>query len=137
MRRMESNYCFVCGELSKIGLHMDISEGEGWARGTWKVQEQFIGYDNILHGGVITAILDDLMAHDLYYRDIDVMTVHLEVDFRSPAHVGDELTCEAHVVEPEREGGRSIKTAGSIYAGDRLVAEARGVMVIVDNPTRQ
>lgn len=135
MRRMESDYCFVCGPLNSIGLHLDITEGDGWARARWVVEKPYIGYDNILHGGIITAIMDDLMAHAIYCRDVDVMTVHLELDFRSPAHVGDEIICEAHIAEEGRR--RSIKTAGNIYVGDRLVAEAKGVMVIVQDPEKK
>ena len=38
MRRMESDKCYACGSLNPIGLHLDITEGEGWPGpcGPWK-----------------------------------------------------------------------------------------------------
>lgn len=129
MRRMESEECFVCGHLNPIGLHMKIEEGEGWARSTWKIEKPFIGYDNIFHGGIMASIMDDMMAHAIYYMDVDVMTAHLEMDYRAPAYVGETITCETHV--ESYSGRRSIRAAGSIRRGDTVIAEAKGVMVIV------
>ena len=33
------------------------------------------------HGGIMASIMDDLMAHALYYTDLDVVTAHLELDY--------------------------------------------------------
>ena len=44
MRRMESDNCFVCGSLNPIGLHLDITEGEGWARALWTVEKPYVGH---------------------------------------------------------------------------------------------
>ena len=88
MRRMESDNCFVCGSLNPIGLHLDITEGEGWARALWTVEKPYVGYEGMLHGGIMASIMDDLMAHALYYTDLDVVTAHLELDYKAPVHVG-------------------------------------------------
>jgi len=61
--------------------------------------------------------------------NVDVMTVHLEVDYKAPAYVDDEIDCEAHV---EHYGGRkSIQMAGSIKRGDTVLVEVKGTVVIV------
>lgn len=123
------NRCIVCGKDNPIGLHLNITEGEGWAKAEWTVHEHFVGFDTILHGGIQCAILDDLMAHATYYLDADVMTAHLEVDYKAPAYVGDFLECEAHVIE--RGTGRSVKMAGTLKKGDTIIAEAKSVMVML------
>lgn len=130
MRRMECDKCFVCGPENPIGLHLNIEEGEGWAKATWTIKEPFIGYENIFHGGIMATILDDLMGHAIYYMDVDVMTVNLEMNYRAPAYVGETVVCEAHVVS--YNGRRTFQTAGSIRRGDTLIAEGKGIMVIVD-----
>lgn len=132
MRRMESDRCFVCGPLNPIGLHMEIQEGEGWAKGSWEITPPFIGYDAILHGGIMASILDDLMAHAIYCKDVDVVTAHLEMNYRAPAYVGETIDCEGWIEEMGK--GRSIRTAGVIRRGDTVIAEAKGVMVIVSSP---
>lgn len=135
MRRMESDYCFICGALNPKGLHLDITEGEGWARVWWIVEKPYVGYEDMLHGGIMASIMDDLMAHALYYTDLDVVTAHLELDYRAPAYVGEELLCEARVAKFGK--GRSIRTEGTIRRGDTVIAQARGVMVIVKEPGRK
>ena len=77
----------------------------------------------------MASIMDDLMAHATYSLGIEVVTAHLEMDYKSPAYIGDELDCEAHVADVGK--GRSMRLEGTIYCGDRLVAQARSVMVIV------
>ena len=127
----EKNFdnCFVCSKTNPIGLHMEITDGEGWSKGTWEVTENYVGYENMLHGGIMSTILDDLMAHAISYLDEDIVTVHMDIDYKAPAFIGDVLECEANLVE--RGNGRSIKLAGRIKKGDILVAEAKGVMVIL------
>lgn len=129
MKRMESDNCFVCGTLNPIGLHLEIKEGEGWSRAVWTVEEPYIGYEGVLHGGIMASIMDDLMAHALYYTDLNVVTAHLELDYRIPIHVGEEIQCEAQVTEFGK--GRSIRVEGVIKKNGIAAAEAKGVMVIV------
>ena len=140
MRRMESDNCFVCGSLNPIGLHLDITEGEGWARALWTVEKPYVGYEGMLHGGIMASIMDDLMAHALYYTDLDVVTAHLELDYKVPVHVGERIECEAQV-----KHDLVIFTWGNVSAIDRtsglVVIKPSGVayeqmkpedMVVVD-----
>ncbi len=129
MKRMECDDCFVCGYKNPIGLHLDIEDGEGCAKAVWTIRPEFVGYANIFHGGIMASIMDDLMCHSICFMDVDVMTVHMEMDYKAPAYVGEEIVCEAHI--EEYNGRRSIRTAGTIRRGDTLIAEAKGIMVIV------
>lgn len=129
MRRMESDQCFVCGKDSKYGLHLDIQDGDGWSYCEWTVQPDYVGYKNVLHGGIIAAILDDMMAHALYYKDIDVVTAHLTLDYMEPIHVGDRILCRAEVLAIGE--GRSIHTKATVQKDGRTAVEASAVMVVV------
>lgn len=129
MERMDLNHCFVCGKDNPKGLRLMIEDGEGWAKTTWTIEEPYVGYENILHGGIQAAIMDDMMSHATYYMNVDALTVHLEMDYKSPAYVGETVTCEAYV---EHYGGRkSIRTKGIIKRGETVISESKGVLVIV------
>lgn len=130
MRRMESDQCFVCGKDSEYGLHLDIQDGAGWSYCEWTVQPGYVGYKNVLHGGIIAAVLDDLMAHALYYKDIDVVTAHLALDYMEPIHVGDKVVCRAEVIQIGE--GRSIHVKATMKKNGRAAVEASAVMVKVD-----
>ena len=120
---------FVWGKDNPAGLHLDIVHGDGWAETHWKATGNYVGYDNIIHGGIMATILDDMMGPPAIYMNVQVVTAHLEMDYRTPAHVGDELDFRTWIVE---YGGRkSIKMAGQVKRGDTVIAEAKSVMVIV------
>ncbi len=119
---------FVWGKENPRGLHLNIEWGDGWARTHWKATEDYVSWENVIHGGILATILDDMMGPPARHLKVKVVTAHLEVDYRTPAHVGDELDFETWLVE---YGGRkSMKMAGRVMRGDTVVAEAKTVMVI-------
>jgi acyl-CoA thioester hydrolase len=66
-------------------------------------------------------------AEDLPLRD--VILARTEIDFRSPAHMGETLEIG---VRPSRVGTKSFELEYEVRAGDRVVAEAKSVLVGYD-----
>jgi acyl-coenzyme A thioesterase PaaI-like protein len=130
MIELNSDKCFICGKDNKIGLHLDINIGKGTAEAVWTAKQEYCGYTDMLHGGIMSAILDDMYQHALEYLDVDLVTAHLEMDYKVTAFIGDTL--QFKVFEVERGTGRSIKMCGKIYRDDVLLAEGKGIMVIID-----
>ena len=58
----EKDSCFACSPNNASGLHMEFfTNGEkvvSWLR----VPKHLSGWDNIVHGGVIATILDEVMG---------------------------------------------------------------------------
>jgi hypothetical protein len=62
--------CFVCGKHSKNGLKLKfILHNNNTLSGEFKISKDYQGYDGILHGGIITAILDSSMIHLFYMKE--------------------------------------------------------------------
>ncbi|MDX6484879.1 MAG: acyl-CoA thioester hydrolase [Gaiellaceae bacterium] len=59
----------------------------------------------------------------------DVILARTEIDFRSPVSVGEIVEVG---VRPARLGTKSFELEYELHAGDRLVAEARSVLVGYD-----
>jgi acyl-CoA thioester hydrolase len=59
----------------------------------------------------------------------DVILARTEIDFRSPATVGETIAIS---VRPVRVGTKSFELEYELHAGERLVAEARSVLVGYD-----
>ena len=55
--------CFGCGSENPVGLHLDIESGGGLAASEWTVTENYVGWDNMLHGGILSLIADEVMGH--------------------------------------------------------------------------
>jgi len=84
-----SRSCFVCGRDNPMGLAARwVSDRErGEVRATVEIPEHFNGYPGTVHGGIITALLDEAAVRtgllDGGFDDL-MVTAKLEVAFRKP-----------------------------------------------------
>ena len=121
----------ICGVKNPIGLKIPISAGNGEASCEWTVTENFVGYDTILHGGIIASILDNLMIFACRSQmELDLVTANLNVNYRHFAHVGDHLSGFGRMVSNE-PGSRKVFAEAKLYCDNTLIAEASGINVIV------
>jgi acyl-coenzyme A thioesterase PaaI-like protein len=83
-----------------------------------------------VHGGIVTALLDETMGWAIFHQGIWGVTARLNVTFRQPVAVGEELRVVGEVV---RERSRSVETHGTVSrASDGAVlAEADAVFVVM------
>ena len=90
---------------------------------------QYEGPPNSVHGGFVAAALDELLGMAQTLSGNPGMTGTLTIKYRKPTPLHRELDLNAWVVRVE---GRKIFTAGTIYDGETLCAEAEGVFISVD-----
>ncbi len=116
--------CFACGRDNPIGMSLHIELGEGTARTSWTAGDDFVGWSDKLHGGIVATLLDEVMAWACSSFDAWAVTAEMTVRYRSPSAPGEELRAEGRVVERRR---RIYEVAGEVRGADgRLVAEATG-----------
>lgn len=116
--------CFACGAENPIGMHLHIELGDATARTRWTVGDDFVGWSDKLHGGIIATLLDEVMAWAPSSFDSWAVTAEMSVRYRSPAVPGEELVAEGRVVERRR---RIYEVTGEVRGADgRLVAEGSG-----------
>lgn len=123
--------CFGCGRLNQHGLRLSFFPHErGGVQAAFTPAPRFEGYDGMVHGGVISTVLDEVMAWSLYRQETWAVTGELTVRYRSPIRVG-----EATITIGWMTGRRSrrIEMAGEIVReSDRIVlARATAVFVAV------
>lgn len=118
------HHCFACGGSNPIGMRLRIEIGDGVARTRWTAGEDYVGWSDKLHGGIIATLLDEVMAWSASSFDAWAVTAEMTVRYRSPVAPGEELTAVGRVMERKR---RIYEVRGEVTAGDgRLVAEASG-----------
>jgi acyl-coenzyme A thioesterase PaaI-like protein len=128
----DDHYCFGCGRLNPWGLKLSFYESEDgsglWA--PWTPVRQHEGYDGIAHGGIITAVLDEVMAWTAYQQRIWAVTGRIAVGFRRPVEIGVATRAIGRIVA---DRGRALELAGELRrAGDGvLLAEASGTFIRV------
>ena len=117
-----AHWCFACGRLNPAGLQLDFDVSRDRAEARTVGLQSHQGYDGTLHGGIVTALLDETMGWAIFHQGVWGVTARINVTFRKPVPLGEEL----HVVgEVVRGHGRVIETRGTLSAADGvLLAEA-------------
>ena len=116
--------CFACGRENAIGMRLHIELGDGAARTTWVGGDDYVGWSDKLHGGIIATLLDEVMAWAPSSFDSWAVTAEMNVRYRSPAMPGETLVAEGRVVERRR---RIYRVTGEVRGADgRIVAEGSG-----------
>jgi hypothetical protein len=76
------HHCFACGTLNAGGLGLDlhVEPGRSWVE--LALEPRFEGWEGVVHGGILCAILDEVMAWALVGEDNWGVTARMAVDFR-------------------------------------------------------
>ncbi|MBN1798313.1 MAG: PaaI family thioesterase [Spirochaetales bacterium] len=109
---INDNNCFCCGENNAQGLHLQFTyPAKGKARTELLIPPHFAGWKNITHGGLLSMLLDEVMAHACGSDDLWALTAELTVRFLKPVSVGESISVEAEITEKK---SRLIRTAGIV-----------------------
>jgi acyl-coenzyme A thioesterase PaaI-like protein len=123
--------CFACGTLNATGLQLDLHVDGGRCWTDLTVADRFQGWNDIVHGGIVSTILDEVMAWSLVDRDVWGVTARLAVDFRHPVPIGRPIRAEGWVVEARRRVFRAASQLVDALDGTVL---ARGEATYVAAP---
>ena len=124
--------CFACGSENPNGLKLQFRrEGEIYVT-TFIADQAFQGYQNIVHGGIVATLLDEVMARYVWEQYGPSATAKLEVRYRRPAPCGVPIEARGWVTAVRR-GGRALETAADARLEDgSLLAEATALVVCLE-----
>jgi acyl-coenzyme A thioesterase PaaI-like protein len=117
------------GLANPLSPPVRIEGGERGVSGTVRFGAAYEGPPGCVHGGYIAGVFDEVLGAAQTYSGWPGMTGTLTVWYRSPTPLHTDLRITGEFVRTE---GRRIYTKGSLWAGERLCAEAEGIFVSVD-----
>jgi len=96
--------CFVCGEKNPGGLqlHFEINQERKTLKTIFVASPTYQGWDGIVHGGIISTLLDEAMAKLVYELGYQAVTASLEVKFKKPAPILEPLLVYGEIMEVSR-----------------------------------
>ena len=116
--------CFFCGPATG-GLALELHYQEKRAFCEFEAHEKFQGFDGMLHGGIVTGILDEVMWWTLVMeKKVICATSKIEVYFKKPIVCGNGYRVSGGPVETT---GRTYLVSGQIEdKAGRVCARSTG-----------
>jgi acyl-coenzyme A thioesterase PaaI-like protein len=110
--------CLVCGRENPHGLHLHlhVDEETGVVTCTFTPLPEHIGFEGVVHGGILATVLDEAMVWAATWSGKRFCVCgELNVRFKALAKIGEPVTVEAKIVSPRP---RLIQTDGTILDAD-------------------
>ena len=138
-KQPNSRMCFICGLENPVGLHLHIYETEpGVVETIYVAPEHFQGYPGVLHGGIVSAIIDEISGRALMGSDPMnprfMFTARLEVKYRKNVPIGKPLKI---VGKAGKAKSRSAEAWAGIYEAETGELLAEGTTLLMNVPSDQ
>jgi uncharacterized protein (TIGR00369 family) len=116
--------CMVCGDIDRNAASLNlafVAAPDGSVTASYRTSARHQGYAGILHGGMISTLLDAAMTHCLFARGIAAVTAELVVRFVAPVETSRQVELSARLIESRR---RTYRLEARLTSGTRLLARA-------------
>ena len=121
--------CYGCGDLNPEGLGIQFEVEGATVTGRFTARKEHQGFPGVVHGGVAAAVMDEAMGWAMRAAGAWAMTARMEVKYRKPLPLGEEVIVTAEVV---RDRGKRLEAMSDIrtQSGERIT-QATGVFLRV------
>ncbi|MCS7314811.1 MAG: PaaI family thioesterase [Bryobacterales bacterium] len=104
--------CVVCGPDNPRGLQLRFRRlQDGAVAAQWTPTSDWEGFKGIIHGGIVSTVLDEAMSQAVSAQGWPALTCELRVRLRRHVAPGQTLEVRAWVVERQR---RKILTEAAL-----------------------
>jgi len=96
----EMHNCFGCSPINPSGLQMKFYSNDASVFSEVTVPKHLCGWNNLIHGGVLSTILDEVMSWAaIYLLKRITLTKSMAIDFLKPVYIDHPLKAEGKVLE--------------------------------------
>lgn len=123
MEVSEDDKCFVCGAANPSGLkaRFVIDQDKRRAVCSIRIPETYQGWKGLVHGGIIAALVDEAGVYACRASGTHFVTAELNVKYRAPVPVDQDILVTAEVVESRR---RIYSVVGKIELSGTVLVES-------------
>jgi uncharacterized protein (TIGR00369 family) len=115
--------CRIAGSANPEGLQLKFRMiANGDIEADFACERRFQGYSEIVHGGVIAAMLDSAMVNSLFARRMNAVTAELSVRYREPVKLNLTAQVRGRV---EKVTPRIYYMAADVWQDGHLCASAK------------
>lgn len=124
-----SKECFACGTDNSHGLHMPFYTDGKYLWSELELHDCYKGWDQVIHGGILSTILDELMAWTAIYLTKNIMlTKSLTLNYHEKIITNSKIRAFAWI---EKLSAKEITLKSELYNDrDILCTSSEGVYAL-------
>lgn len=132
----QTQSCFACGKNNPHGLNLAFHTDGSQIITVWTPTPRHIGFADIIHGGIIAAVLDEIMAWACgILGGRFAVSVDISIRYLHPLRPGDIAKGIGSIKENRR--GKIFKTYAYLRVADIEIASAAGTYLAVKSATEE
>lgn len=129
--KREDIYCFGCSQTNPIGLQLKFDHSNNSTTTQWTPTREYEGFPGVLHGGIISTIIDEVMAKAIEHKNIYAVTVEMNVKFIKKTPIDKPLTAKAVLIKKRRKV--LLLKAEILNEANEKTAEGTGKYFMLDH----
>lgn len=129
LKGMHTPYCWGCGVDAEQGLGLRPELDGSLVRADLEFARRFEGGPGTVHGGAITAFVDDLLGYVPVAYGSPGVTARLDTNFISPVPIGVTVYGEAWMSRVDKH---KMWAEGTIEYDGRVLVEASALFIEID-----
>ena len=130
VRSISHANCVVCSSRNEHGLCLRLgSLPDGSVEAVFDCDQVFEGYQNVLHGGITSTLLDGAMTNCMFAHGIHAVTAELNIKFRHPVACCQSVTVRAWIT---RSSSKLHLLKAEISQNGQVMATATGKFVRIE-----
>lgn len=91
--------CFCCGRKNIKGLSVLVENYDGYSLIKCIIPKEYESYPGIVHGGIISTLLDEALWYAFYFRNIFTFTRKLSVTFKKSVPINFPISVKGEVIK--------------------------------------
>jgi acyl-coenzyme A thioesterase PaaI-like protein len=130
---INDNYCFVCGRDNPRGLKIKIKlfPEERAAETELALPREYQGWADVIHGGILSTLLDEMMAQAVWHFAGPGLTLNMEVRFHHPLKPDEAIRVRGIITAAN--GSRRTAAAEITRSRDnRKIASAKSRFLLLN-----
>ena len=126
----DDGYCFVCGPKNPIGLKLVFSFDGNTIKTDFIPRKEHQGYVDIVHGGIISTLLDEVMVKLAIELGMPAVTAQMDIRHKNSLKVGQKITVTAEIIKDTKKVLTSY--AKAVTNNGIVIADATGKLIKVE-----
>lgn len=121
-KKQSHQHCMLCGPQSTFGLKLNFyqdQEGSVWAKTKGSIHQQ--GYQGILHGGFIAALLDAGMCNAIFNQGAEAVTGDMNIRYFAEIPLTADIIIRGKI---NKSYLSLYKVEAEIYVDQQLMAKS-------------